>query len=515
MQQADTAHRNIIVIASSVLLLSLWACGKKEPVPAAIQPASEHPAPQPAASQTLSEINEPQHALVLPPDFARRMGDLDEMLKQRKIRALVVNSRTGFFYDKGQPRGIFFEALNEFQKFVNQKFKTGKLPVEVTFIPVRPDQLESGLTQGIGDLVATGVFITPELQQRVAFSAPLSTNVNLVVVTGRDFGPLNTLDDLSGKVIYVNPLMAGYGKLQQLNSTLEKAGKAPIRIKEADKALMDEDLLEMVNSGLLPATVTTSQRADFWTKIFGNITQHPDMPVANAGQIAWAMRKNNPQLKALVDEFIQTHAVGTSFGNVELQRYLQNTKWVKNSTSAAEMQKFQANVDFFKKYSGQYNFDYLMIAAQAYQESQLDQNKRNPSGAVGIMQVIPKYAAASPIDVPNVATAQTNIEAGVKMLNDISNKYFNDGTLDPVNRTLFTFASYNAGPNRITRLRQEARQQGLDPNQWFGNVELVASKDIGQETVQYVSNIYKYYVAYKLSQQQAETLQKAKEAEVK
>ncbi|HEY6413973.1 MAG TPA: lytic transglycosylase F [Edaphobacter sp.] len=514
MKQADTAHRHIIVIAISVLLLSLWACGKKEPAPA-IQRASEHPSSQPTASQTLSDINEPQHALVLPPEFARRTGDLDEMLKQRKIRALVVNSHTGFFYDKGQPRGIFFEALNEFQKFVNQKFKTGKLPVEVTFIPVRPGQLESGLTQGIGDLVATGVFITPELQQRVAFSAPFSTDVNLVVVTGRDFGPLNKLDDLSGKVIYVNPLTAGYGKLQQLNATFQKAGKTPIKIKEAEKALMDEDLLEMVNSGLLPATITTSQRADFWAKVFDNITPHPDIPVASAGQIAWAMRKNNPQLKVLADEFIQTHAEGTSFGNTELQRYLRNTKWVKNSTSAAGMQKFQTNVDFFKKYSGQYNFDYLMIAAQAYQESQLDQSKRNPSGAVGIMQVIPKYAAASPIDVPNVATTQTNIEAGVKILNDISNKYFNDGTLDPVNRTLFTFASYNAGPNRITRLRQEARQQGLDPNQWFGNVELVASKDIGQETVQYVSNIYKYYVAYKLSLQQAEALQKAKAAEVK
>jgi membrane-bound lytic murein transglycosylase MltF len=507
MKPPDTPHRSITLVAISLLLLSLGACGKKEPAPA-IQPAAE----QPATSQTLSEINEPQHALVLPPDFAHRTSDLDEMLKQRKIRALVVNSRTGFFYDKGQPHGIFYEALEEFQKFVNQKYKTGKLPVAVTFIPVRPGQLESGLTQGIGDLVATGIFITPELQQRVAFSAPFSGNVNLVVVTGRDFSTLNNLDDLSGKVIYVNPLAAGYGKLQQLSATFVKAGKPPIQIKEADKALMDEDLVEMVNSGLLPATITTSQRADFWAKIFDNITPHPDIPVSSGGQIAWAMRKDNPQLKALVDEFVQTHALGTSFGNVELQRYLRNTKWVKNSTSAEEMKKFQEYVDYFKKYSGQYNFDYMMIGAQAYQESQLDQSKKNPSGAVGIMQVIPKYAAASPINVPNVASAQSNIEAGVKMLNDISTRYFSDGTLDPVNRTLFTFAAYNAGPNRIVKLRQEAQQQGLDPNQWFGNVELVASKEIGQETVQYVANIYKYYIAYKLSAQQTQTLQKAKAA---
>ena len=199
----DTASKNIIVMAASVLLLSLLACGKKEPAPA-VQPAGEpaaQSATQPAPSQSLSEINEPQHDLVLPVAVARRTGDLEEILKARNLRALVVNGRTGFFYDKGQPHGIFYEALDEFQKFVNQKFKTGKLPVKVTFIPVRPDQLESGLMQGIGDLVGIGVFITPELEQRVAFSAPFNTDVKLVVVTGRDFGPVNTLDDLSGKVI--------------------------------------------------------------------------------------------------------------------------------------------------------------------------------------------------------------------------------------------------------------------------------------------------------------------------
>jgi membrane-bound lytic murein transglycosylase MltF len=202
------------------------------------------------------------------------------------------------------------------------------------------------------------------------------------------------------------------------------------------------------------------------------------------------------------------HRAGTSFGNVVLQRYLRDTKWVKNSTSAAEITKFRANVGFFKQYAGQYNFDYLMIA----RVSQLDQSKRNPSGAIGIMQVIPKFAAAPPISVPNVTSAQANIEAGVKMLKHISERYFSDGSLDGVNRTLFTFAGYNAGPTRIARLRKQAKQQGLDPNRWFGNVEVTASRAIGQETVRYVANVYKYYVAYKLSQEQAEALQRGKAA---
>src|SRR5262249_54757637 len=152
-------------------------------------------------------------------------------------------------------------------------------------------------------------------------------------------------------------------------------------------------------------------------------------------------------------------------------------------------------------YSAEYNFDYLMIAAQGYQESQLDQNKRSPVGAVGVMQVIPKYAGANPINIPNVRDADGNIHAGAKILHNIATNYFNDPGIDPLNKTLFTFASYNAGPSRIAHLRERAQDDGLDPNKWFGNVELEAAKEIGQETVTYVSNIYKYYVAYKLTLQ--------------
>lgn len=175
------------------------------------------------------------------------------------------------------------------------------------------------------------------------------------------------------------------------------------------------------------------------------------------------MRKDNPQLKQLLDEFITPLAVGTSFGNTLVRRYLQNTKWVKGSTSQEEMKKFEALSAIFKQYAGQYDFDYLMIMAQGHQESLLDQNKRNPSGSIGIMQVIPKNAAAAPINVPDVTTAQNNTQAGIKMLRNIEDQYFNDPKLDPVNKLMMVFASYNAGPNRIARLRQQASQEGLIP----------------------------------------------------
>lgn len=431
------------------------------------------------------------------------------MVKKRNIRALVILNPISFFYNKGQPKGVMYEALEEFQKFANQKLKTGKLQVKVTFLPTRIDQLEPALTEGLGDVIAYGVVVTPDREKRAAFSTPIQTNVTQIIVTGPGSGLLSTITDLGGKEVYVNPLTTYYQNLQKVNEQLQKAGKQPIVIKAADKVLMDDDLVQMVNAGLIPATVTTKQRADLWSQVLPHVQPHPELVIASGTQLALVMRKNNPQLKQLVDEFVQSHAVGTSFGNTLLRRYLQNTKWITNSTSAEEMKKFQQDLGLFKRYAGEYDFDYLMIAAQAYQESQLDQSKTNPSGAVGIMQVIPKYAAAPPISVPSVGTVDGNIHAGVKMMRNIEDTYFNDPKIDSLNKTLFVFASYNAGPNRIVRLRKKAASMGLDPNVWFDNVELVAAQDIGQETVTYVANIYKYYVAYKLALAEAQVRQQA------
>jgi membrane-bound lytic murein transglycosylase MltF len=450
--------------------------------------------------------NPPQStgSLELPINFERRVGDLDAMLKKREIRVLVVPSRSDFFYDKGQPHGIDFEAFDEFQRFINQKNKSGTLKTNVTFVPVRPSQLERALLDGVGDVIGFELIVTPERGTKVLFTDAILSNVKQVLVTGPKAPPINTLDDLSGKEVYVNPLTVYYENLQTLNASLQKTGKPPILVKASDPNLTDEDMLEMVNAGLLPATVARLRRADFWSKVLPHLSVHPNIVVKEEGQVAWATRKDSPQLRDLLNAFIKGRSAGTAFGNTLLQRYLQNPKWVKDATSTEEMKKFQEYVRFFQKYAAEYNFDYLMLVAQGYQESLLDQGRKNPSGAVGIMQVIPKYAAAPPISVPNVDDAENNIRAGAKMLRNIADTYFKDDKVDALNKTLMVFASYNAGPNRIARLRKQAATEGLDPNLWFGNVELLVAKDIGQETVQYVSNIYKYYVAYKLTLAQSQ-----------
>jgi membrane-bound lytic murein transglycosylase MltF len=494
----------------SATALLLVGCSKK-PAPESANPTTSAETAQKPATPAATEGSTNTATMTLPAPFGRRTDDLDAMLKGRNIRALVIINPIDFFYSSGHPMGVTYEALRELEKYVNDKYKTGKFPVKVSFIPLRADQVEAALMQGVGDVVAYPLIVTPERQQKVAFTVPLRTDLKQVLVSGPNFGTPGSVDDLSGKEVYVNPLTVAYQNLQEINDKLKSAGKAPIVIKATDKYLLDDDLVQMVNAGLIPATVMRAPRAELWAQVLPNLKVHKDVVIASGQQAAWAVRKDNPELKALLDEFITPRAVGTSFGNTLLRRYLQNTKWVKNSTSPEELKKFEALSGYFKQYAGQYDFDYLMIVAQAYQESLLDQSRHNPSGAVGIMQVIPKNAAAAPINIPNVSTADKNIEAGVKMLRNIEDQYFNDPKLDPVDKTLMVFASYNAGPNRIARLRKEAADNGLDPNKWFGNVELMVAKDIGQETVNYVSNIYKYYVAYKLALSDKQVQQKAEQ----
>jgi membrane-bound lytic murein transglycosylase MltF len=492
-----------------IVLIALMACTSKPQPPA---PANPQPAASSAPSLQTADADaaEQKTALTLPKDFGRATGDWDEIVKRGQLRCLVVYNKGGFYYDKGRPRGITVDIIDEFDKVINQKLKTGAKKFTVAYIAVPPSQLQQDLNEGIGDIVSTGVIVTPEREKLVDFTIPVATGVHLVPVTNKSVPPISTLDDLSGKHIYISPLTVAKDDLVKLNQRFAQSGKPPIVIHDVDPNLTETDLLEMVNAGLLPATVAMNFRAKMWSNVYTNLVISP-ASVRDDGNLAWAMRKNSPQLKAVMDDFIKTHAIGTTFGNMMINRYLKNTKVLKDSTSQAEIAKFQTLVKYFQQYSTEYNFDYLMIAAQAYQESMLEQNRVSPRGAVGVMQVLPKYAAANPINITDVRDPGNNIHAGVKMLAQITNTYFNDPGISQTDKTLFTFAGYNAGPNRIVRLRKEAQDEGLDPNKWFGNVELVAAKDIGQETVQYVSNIFKYYVAYKMTIEQGQIREQARQ----
>jgi membrane-bound lytic murein transglycosylase MltF len=426
-----------------------------------------------------------------------RTGDYDGMVKRRAIRVLVGNNRMQYCADQGKIRGLTYELFQEFEKVINKDPKNKALQTQIFFIPMRNDELLSALAQGRGDIAAANLTITPERQKLVDFSDPLLTDVKEIVVTVPNGPKLTCLNDLAGQEVWVRASSSYYGSLQRLNASLKKEGKSPVKIEPVDELLQDDDILEMVNAGIFPITVVDNHIAEFYAQIFKGITLHPDLALNTGGKIAWAIRKNSPQLQKVVNDFIKDHKKGTLIGNMMFKRYLGNVDWIKNPVTEAELKKFRATIEFFKKYAGEYNFDWLLIASQGYQESQLNQDLRSPRGAVGVMQVLPSTAANHPVNINNVTMMDNNIHAGVKYLRFMIDNYFQDEKIDTFNRYLFAMASYNAGPAKISALRRKAAQQGIDPNQWFNNVELVAAQDIGQETVRYVGNIYKYYVSFR------------------
>src|SRR5262245_18981538 len=433
----------------------------------------------------------------------RWTGDLDEMRRRRVIRVLVTYSKTFYFLDGAQQRGLTYEQVKGFEEFLNARLQTEPLRINVVFIPVARDQLLPWLAEGRGDLAAANLTITPERQRLVDFGKPIMEDVREIVVSGPAAPRLSRLEDLAGREVFVRRSSSYYDSLNALNARLKQAGRRPVVIRLADENLEDEDILEMMSAGVVGLTVVDQHKAEFWATVLPRLRLHRDMAVRMGGSIAWAFRKGSPKLRALADAFVSRTGEGSTMGNVLLRRYLRDNTWVRNPATQKEMRKFRATVGFFRKYADQYGFDHLMVAAQDYQESRLEQGLRRRAGAVGVMQIKPSTAAGAPIYIRDVQRVENNIHAGVKYLRFIVDEYFKDEPMDAVNRGLFAFASYNAGPGRIAALRRKAESSGLDPNRWFGQVERVAAREIARETVQYVGNVYKYYVPYRMVAEQS------------
>jgi membrane-bound lytic murein transglycosylase MltF len=500
------------VVAVLAMVVAAACAREKQSAPAATPTEAAAPradsaaddAPLPETASPYEGLSEELLATVLKP-FT---GDLDALLKRRVIRVGVTFNRTHYFIDKGQQRGLAYESIKLLEDDLNADLKTGNIKVHVVAVPLSRDQLASALLSGKVDLVAAMLTVTPERRQLAAFSEPTRTNVSEIVVTGPGAPPIKTVDDLAGQEVFVREGSIYAESLATLNTQLKARGKAPVTITPLPLLLEDDDVLEMVNAGLIPITITDDYLAQFWKQVFTNLAVHADVAVRSGGELAIAVRKENPRLLEFVNAWVRKHGKGDAFRNTIERRYLSDVKYAKSATSEAERKKFLTVVDLFKKYGAEYDVDYLLMAAQGYQESTLDQNAKSPVGAIGVMQVMPD--TGKELKVGDITEIDANIHAGVKYMRFMMDQYFKDDPMNNLNKTLMTFASYNAGPGRVRQLRREAAKEGLDPNVWFGNVERVASARIGRETVTYVANIYKYYVAYKLVMEHVGRLNAAK-----
>src|SRR5262245_17805240 len=340
--------------------------------------SQEHAVAQEAADQVLKGPDgdaaaEPGEGLL--PVNSSWVGDFDGMRKRRQIRMLVPFSKTYYFIDKGGEQfGMTYELGRAFEDQVNKKYKTKSLRINVIFIPVSRDRLLSRLADGVGDIAAGNLTVTPERLKLVDFSDPLAVNVREVIVTGPRAPPLASVEDLAGKEIMVRPSSSYFEHLRSLSASFEAAGHPALVLTPLDEDLEDEDILEMVNAGLLPWAVVDEHKAKPWAGVFTDIVIRSDLAVNEGGEIAWAMRKDSPLLRQEIDEFVAGHKIGTRFGNMLKSKYLGSSEYAKRATSDDDMKKFEALIEIFRKYGEQYDFDALMIAAQGYQESGLDQS---------------------------------------------------------------------------------------------------------------------------------------------
>jgi membrane-bound lytic murein transglycosylase MltF len=437
-------------------------------------------------------------------------GDFDKMLERRLIRVAVPYSRSLYYNDKGRERGIAAENIRDFERWLNQKYakQLGKRPITVYIVPTTRDELLPDVTGGIADIAAGNITVTEQRLKQVDFVAPADQRPVSELVLSR--APIASADELSGKIVHVRPSSSYFNSLEALNARLRQSGKAPAKLVPVPDELEDEDMMEMLNAGLVEYIVVDDWKAKMWAQILPNVKVNEGAVVREGGTTGWAVRKGSPKLEAELNAFYKDYLKKQGIVAYRLKQHMSRVKQINNNAADAEYKKFLATIELFKKYGEKYGFDPIMLAAQGYQESQLNQSAKSHVGAIGVMQIMP--ATGAELKVGDITQVEPNIHGGAKYMDKLMTQYFKDAKFTEDNRPLFAFASYNAGPGNISKMRKEAEKRGLDPDKWFNNVELVTAEKIGIETTTYVRNIYKYYVSYRLTMEAKADLAKAREA---
>jgi len=424
-------------------------------------------------------------------------GDFDALIKRGYIRVLIPFSKTGYFIDKGVQRGSAVDLMTEFDKYLQQRHGQKVSDSKLVLIPTPRDRLFDDLADGRGDIALGNLTITGDRQKLVTFSDALLTKVREVPVTLDTVNDLSSPEALSGVTVHVRQSASYYQSLLALNQKLEDSGKAPVKIVDADARLEDDDLLEMVSAGVIPMVIVDQHKADLWLQVLDGLKIHSQAAVRTDGEIAIAVRKEARNLLKEVNGFAATVRKGTLLGNILFKRYLKEATYLKDMRDDTYQDALASFRELFQKYGTQYDIDWLLIAAQSFQESRFDPKAHSNAGAFGLMQIKPATASGDPININGIdKDTDRNVHAGVKYLRFLSDHYFSGLNAKQANQTFFALAAYNAGPSRFDHLREKAKEHGYDPDKWFGNVEWIAASEIGRQPVDYVGNIYQYYIVF-------------------
>jgi membrane-bound lytic murein transglycosylase MltF len=485
---------------------SVVTTGREDSVPATAAVGDSVTAVEQPADDLLTSLDE--QTIELQFALGEWHGDLDGIVAERArlLRLLTVFEPMHYLVDGRRQAGLTVEAARAFEKFLNERLGKTRAAdrIRIILVPVRRDQLIPFIRDGRGDIAAANLTITDDRLADVDFSDPLISGAFEVVVTGPAADPVNDMDELSGRSVFVRRSSSYFESLQRLNRDLEDRGLPPASIVEVDEILDDGAILKLVQEGRLPTTIVDAHKADFWVNFFPGLVWNDEVRPRDDGQIAWAVQKQTPKLLEQIDAFVKTHKKGTLTGNVLINRYMKNTEWLEALGDEVVKGRRDSLKNLFQEKAAMYDLDWRRLAAQSFQESGWDQSRRSSRGAIGLMQLMP--ATAREMGFEDISTADANVEAGAKYMRHVMDTYFSDVENNPeVDRKVAeeeayatALAAYNAGPTRIARLRRTAESRGFDSRRWFDQMELIVAREVGSEPVKYVQNVMGYSIQLQL-----------------
>jgi membrane-bound lytic murein transglycosylase MltF len=422
--------------------------------------------------------------------------DLPDMIKRKKVRVLTTLTFSNYFVYEGKAYGYEYSLMEEYKKFLNKGRKRAD-QVDFYYFPVPWDLLVSGLNKGYGDIVAANQTIFQERGEEADFTDPYQWDLKEVVISREGIEGLQKIEDLSGRKVHVREGSSYHYTLLRLNDEMKEKKLAPVDIVPLPGLINTGEIIELVSSDVIDITVADSHIASIADELLPNIRVYNEIVLNDDVKFGWMVRKNNPQLKASLNQFIKTIKKGTYLGNIYFKRYFKQNPWVRDYMKREDLKKFSKYAPLFKKYGEMYGVDWMLVEAQAFQESGLNPDVRSPAGAVGLMQLLP--STAEWMGFKEHLSPENNVHAGVKYLKYLMDQYYPEDEYSATERLRFALATYNAGPGNMQKSVKRSEEMGYDPTVWFDNVEMGTMRQVGLEPVHYVRNINKYYLSFLIS----------------
>lgn len=428
----------------------------------------------------------------VPVQHQAQSRDLDSIRGDGVLRVLVNQSRNSSGGVKGQEIGVEYHRLQAFEEYLNTQAPGAK---RLTFkvVPTAKNQLLAALQRGEGDLIAPGELLDTSGAKGVQASQPIVRDVPLILVGVRGQRSLRHIEQLSGRTLTLPAGSAADQALHELNRRLELRKLPPVKIEWVDPSLAVEDVLEMVQAGIYPLTLVEQPIAERWARVLPGLRLDRGLTVKTQDDISWYLRDDAPQLRGSVDRFLATYKPAAG-ADLAFEKAYKDMYRLNNPLVLGNVSKLEALRPVLQRHADAQGIDWLDLAALAFKESKLEPRAKGSGGATGLLQITP--SAARRVGVADIRSTDTNVKAAARYMALIQRKFFASSRVNERERMAFVLAAYNLGPERVQRMRKEARKRGLNPNQWFFQTERIAMEQGGANVVTFVNNVNKYYLAF-------------------